>query len=111
MGDDGVQEFAYGLRELADKRRSSRVVSRAEAICPNCHAANTDLRINDKGQNPETGDRILVLKWPFDIGIESLKPARWDVTVFKDPADGTTNFIKRLVGPPNEVMAMIDGDS
>ena len=30
--------------------------------------------------------------------------------MFKDPADGTTNFIKRLVGLPNEVMAIIDGD-
>ncbi|MCH7994932.1 MAG: hypothetical protein IIB57_10890 [Planctomycetes bacterium] len=108
--EDCGTEFAYGLRDLGDTRRSSIVGSRGEAICPNCLAVNTDLRITDKKRNPETGDRILVLKWPFDIGIESLKPARWDVTVFKDPADGTTNFIKRLVGLPNEVLAIIDGD-
>ncbi|MCH8150226.1 MAG: hypothetical protein IH987_19980 [Planctomycetes bacterium] len=103
-------EFSYGLRDLGDTRRSSHVDSRAQAICPNCLAVNTDLKINDQKKNPETGDRILVLKWPFEIGVESLKPARWDVTVFKDPSDGTTNFIKRLVGLPNEVVAIIDGD-
>jgi len=55
------------------------------------------------------GDRVLVLKylWPF------MAPQRWDVVVFKNPPDPvgeTQNYIKRLVGMPNESLALIDGD-
>ncbi|MGD2110429.1 MAG: S26 family signal peptidase, partial [Phycisphaerae bacterium] len=82
----------------------------ARAFCPNCNHANSNLKANDDSQNAEKGDRILVLKWPFDIGGKWLSPARWDVTVFKDPSDGVTNFIKRLAGLPNEVLMIVDGD-
>ncbi len=55
------------------------------------------------------GDRVLVLKclYPF-IG-----PRRFDVVVFKNPTDpfgDTQNFIKRLVGMPNEKLLLLDGD-
>lgn len=55
------------------------------------------------------GDRVLVLKylWPF-IG-----PERWDVVVFKNPPDPvgeTQNYIKRLVGMPDESLQLVDGD-
>jgi len=108
--EDCGTEFAYGLRDLEDRRGGMEIGSSAYAICPNCHHANTDLAVNDERRNPEKGDRILVLKWPFDFGVPWLDPARWDVTVFKDPADGTTNFIKRLAGLPNEVLMILDGD-
>lgn len=108
--EDCGTEFAYGLRDLEDRRGGTEIKSSASAICPNCHHANTDLAINDERRNPEKGDRILVLKWPFDIGSPWLDPARWDVIVFKDPADGTTNFIKRLAGLPNEALMILDGD-
>jgi len=108
--EDCGKEFAYGLKDLGDTRNASLVGPGVPAVCPNCAHPNTNLKINDRARNPETGDRILVLKWPFDLGIESLGPARWDVTVFKDPSDGTTNFIKRMVGLPNEVLSIIDGD-
>jgi signal peptidase I len=108
--EDCGTEFAYGVRDLDDKRAVQEVLSTANAICPNCNHPNSNLVINDKRQNAEKGDRILVLKWPFDIGGPALDPARWDVIVFKDPADGTTNFIKRLAGLPNEVMMILDGD-
>ncbi len=107
--DCGV-EFAYGLRDLEDKRRGQQVKAMAKAICPNCNHANTNLVFNDDDKNPKKGDRILVLKWPFAFGIDLLSPARWDVIVFKDPADGETNFIKRLIGLPNEVLMIVDGD-
>lgn len=55
------------------------------------------------------GDRILVHKslYPFK------DPDRFDVVVFKNPtnpngADG--NYIKRLVGLPNEAIWLVDGD-
>ncbi len=103
-------EFAYGVRDLADNRNVRLVRSNAVAICPNCSHVNSGLAINDEARNPESGDRILVLKWPLDIGGPGFSPSRWDVTVFKDPADGVTNFIKRLAGLPNEVLTILDGD-
>lgn len=55
------------------------------------------------------GDRILVLKciYPF------AEPDRFDVVVFKNPTepDGdSANYIKRLVGLPDEKLLLIDGD-
>lgn len=55
------------------------------------------------------GDRVLVLKylWPM------LSPQRWDVVVFKNPPDPvgeTQNYIKRLVGMPDETILLLDGD-
>jgi signal peptidase I len=82
-------------------------------ICPNC--GWVDLRMDHRlsGANvvPSSGDRILVLKWPYDIGGPTLGPKRWDVVVFKNPEDGETNFIKRLLGLPGEVLELIDGDA
>lgn len=103
-------EFAYGLHDLDDKRRGGDIGETADAICSNCNYPNTNLVVNDRAKNPEKGDRILVLKWPYDLGLQSLDPSRWDVIVFKDPSDGTTNFIKRCAGVPNEVLMILDGD-
>ncbi|MHC5109505.1 MAG: S26 family signal peptidase [Planctomycetota bacterium] len=108
--NDCGTEFGYGLRDLADGRPGSIVRSNDYAYCPNCRTGNTRLATNDIDRNPEAGDRILVLKWSYDIGIPQFGPQRWDVTVFKDPSDGATNFIKRLVGVPNEVLMIVDGD-
>jgi len=107
--DCGV-EFAYGLTDPDDGRKGFSVTAGAHVTCPNCNHENTNLKINDIAGNVEKGDRILVLKWPFDFGGPALDPRRWDVTVFKDPSDGVTNFIKRLVGLPNEVLMVLDGD-
>ena len=52
------------------------------------------------------GDRILVSKFAFDF----TPPKRWDVIVFKYPEDAKTNYIKRLIGLPNEVIRIRDGD-
>ena len=37
-------------------------------------------------------------------------PERFDVVVFKNPRDPTINYIKRLTGLPNQMVALIDGD-
>ncbi|MHC4219953.1 MAG: S26 family signal peptidase [Planctomycetota bacterium] len=55
------------------------------------------------------GDRILVLKslYPF------AEPNRFDVVVFKNPTDpdgDAENYIKRLIGLPNEAIWLVDGD-
>jgi len=52
------------------------------------------------------GDRILVLKCIYQF----IEPKRWDVIVFKNPTDPTINYIKRLIGLPNEKVQIIDGD-
>jgi len=55
------------------------------------------------------GDRILINKLYYSF----FEPKRFDVVVFKNPtnpngADG--NFIKRLLGLPNESLWLVDGD-
>ncbi len=52
------------------------------------------------------GDRILVLKCIYQF----IEPKRWDVIVFKNPLDPTENYIKRLIGLPEEKIEIIDGD-
>ena len=55
------------------------------------------------------GDRVLTIKympWVFE-------PRRWDVPVFRNPPDPvgeSMNYIKRLVGLPNESLVLADGD-
>jgi signal peptidase I len=60
-------------------------------------------------QKTRMGDRILVLKslYPF------AEPDRFDVVVFKNPTnpDGDAeNYIKRLIGLPDEAVWLVDGD-
>lgn len=71
------------------------------AICPNCRFEN-----NVRDAPVFKGDRILVNKFPYEFG----KPKRWDVPVFKYPEKPTTNYIKRLVGLPNETLVIKRGD-
>jgi signal peptidase I len=55
------------------------------------------------------GDRILVLK----ILAPFRSPSRYDVVVFKNPTDPdgkAANYIKRLIGLPNECIWLADGD-
>jgi signal peptidase I len=96
--------YAYGLPQAPSQLKPT-------IRCSNC-GWTQDLPpyLQLPAGNPQYGDRILVLKWPFDIGGESLGPKRWEVTVFKDPKDNVTNFIKRLIGMPEEVLEIIDGD-
>lgn len=74
--------------------------------CPNCQRSNDVLR---ERAIPIAGDRILVQKWPHLLG-GPLGLKRWDVIVFRDPADPYTNYIKRLVGLPGESVEIVDGD-
>ncbi|MFO0961551.1 MAG: S26 family signal peptidase [Phycisphaerales bacterium] len=60
-------------------------------------------------QEARAGDRVLVLKPLYLVN----EPHRWDVVVFKnptDPAGDTQNYIKRMVGLPNESFLLVDGD-
>ncbi|MFM2164069.1 MAG: hypothetical protein RL325_506 [Planctomycetota bacterium] len=60
-------------------------------------------------QQSHMGDRVLVLKYLYAFE----EPKRWDVIVFKQPpapVSAAENFIKRLVGLPNEQLLIVDGD-
>lgn len=76
------------------------------SICPNCRHVNPlDLaeRANDQ---TFAGDRILVSKFAYAIA----DPERWDVIVFKYPGNPKQNYIKRLVGLPEETLRIQYGD-
>ncbi|MFK7960557.1 MAG: signal peptidase I [Phycisphaerales bacterium] len=56
-----------------------------------------------------SGDRVLVHKTAYAF----IDPSRWDVVVFKNPTDPngpSGNYIKRLIGLPNESIWLVDGD-
>ena len=76
--------------------------TRQEAVCPLCRFAIEPT----KDSQYYNGDRILVSKFAFDF----VEPKRWDVIVFKFPDDAKTNYIKRLIGLPGEVIRIRDGD-
>jgi signal peptidase I len=52
------------------------------------------------------GDRILVSKFAYEFS----DPERWDVIVFKYPGNAKQNYIKRLVGLPNELIRIRHGN-
>lgn len=82
-------------------------------VCPNC---GYNQPIGRNGQEPiYFGDRILVLKYRYLFS----QPSRWDVVVFKSPYEAhrdpedpkyADNYIKRLIGKPNESVLILDGD-
>ncbi|HVJ86408.1 MAG TPA: signal peptidase I [Caulifigura sp.] len=85
--------------EIGSLYQDTRLVG---ALCPNCRYENTQL----KDALAFNGDRILVNKFPYEIG----EPNRWDVFVFKYPQEPDINYIKRLVGLPGETIRIRQGD-
>ena len=113
-------------RLLAELARSSRferarIAANYEVVagmCPMCRQTvamrpdlptNVPAYVNRDGVEYETsypGDRILVNKYCYN----NQDPERWDVVVFKFPGNGEMNYIKRLVGLPNETLRIYQGD-
>jgi len=119
------QRFLAMLRDpnlgLVGRERLQRKVLATEVIlgvCPMCRQAmamRPDLPagappyINTTEIEQQTsypGDRILVNKYAYN----NHDPERWDVVVFKFPGNGEMNYIKRLVGLPNETLQIYQGD-
>ena len=74
--------------------------------CPICrHRKVLDL-YGDANEKTFAGDRILVSKFAYEFA----EPERWDVIVFKYPFNAKQNFIKRLVGLPEETIRIHHGD-
>lgn len=69
------------------------------------------------------GDNLFIAKWPYGIGRYSLPlglplfqgriggslPERGDIIVFKTPRDNRTDFIKRVIGLPGDIVTMRSG--
>ena len=76
------------------------------SICPNCRHINSLDLAGDVNHATFSGDRILVSKFAYTLA----DPKRWDVIVFKFPGNPKQNYIKRLVGLPNETVTLRHGD-
>ncbi len=72
-----------------------------KAYCPMCH-----YRMTHDYRRLSPGDRIFVLKYIYAFS----QPKRWDVVVFKNPENPSVNFIKRLVGLPDESLCIVNGN-
>jgi len=100
-------------RSPAEFRALARCVA---GRCPTCrhtmlYQPVTNSSLNHSAQQVAAkqtfnGDRILVNKYIYEF----TEPQRWDVIVFKFPGNATTNYIKRLVGLPNEELRIWQGD-
>lgn len=102
--DQCNQQFPIGASlEYREPSTENVVVG---GICPNCrHVNSLDLK-NNPDDATFSGDRILVSKFAYAIS----DPDRWDVIVFKVPVNPKQNYIKRLVGLPNETLSIMHGD-
>ena len=70
------------------------------------------------------GDRLFVTKYSYGFSNHSFpfsppiykgrifekNPKRGDIIVFKTPADNRTDYIKRLIGLPGDIIQFIDGN-
>ena len=73
-----------------------------DAHCPNCGAVGQDIL-----NAPEiAGDRLLVDKNTLRLR----PPKRWEVAVFICPSDKSKPYVKRVVGLPNEIIQLVEGD-
>lgn len=84
----------------ADRRRSV-----SATFCPICQYEMMMDRSNPDHRS-FNGDRILVNKFVYDF----TAPKRFDVIVFKNPNNGKQNYIKRLIGLPNDKLLIENGD-
>lgn len=94
--------YAYQAGASVEDSDGSRVVA---STCPICRYT-MQLDTANGNHASFTGDRILVSKFSYDLN----EPQRWDVIVFKYPGNAKQNYIKRLIGLPNETVRIRHGD-
>src|SRR5688572_16259700 len=74
--------------------------------CPICRYTQRLDLFDKPNDHSFSGDRIIVGKFCYDLA----EPERWDVIVFKFPGDAVQNYIKRLIGLPNETIRIAGGN-
>jgi signal peptidase I len=103
--DVACPECDYQFRANAsEEARFQRYT--VEPVCPNCRHHFVLDRSGNSNHRSFTGDRILVSKFAYELS----DPERWDVIVFKFPGNAKQNYIKRLIGLPNELIRIWRGD-
>ncbi len=95
----------------AQHQVSSSIEDRADrtvvgSICSNCRFVHGMDLVTGTADATFSGDRILVSKFAYALA----DPARWDVAVFKFPGNPKQNYIKRIVGLPDETLMVHHGD-
>jgi len=110
-------EYAYEVIDARPDIPGFQAKQPRVNLCPVCKSIDKPLALfYGRRALIENGDRILVMKLGFELADifpqleKRFGPRRWDIVVFKNPADPTINFIKRLVGLPGEKIEIIDGD-
>jgi len=97
-------EFPYRTGASCENEdRNGEVV---KTTCPICRYTMTLNKSEKPNQRSFNGDRILVSKFTYELS----DPERFDVIVFKYPGNAKQNYIKRLVGKPNETIWIRHGD-
>jgi signal peptidase I len=103
-------KYPYRVSASDEEGRNGRAPQMVTAsICPICRY---QMDFGPGGRDEEVphatykGDRILVAKFPYEFS----DPERWDVAVFKNPGEAKQNYIKRVVGLPNETVVLWHGD-
>lgn len=77
-----------------------------EGTCPVCRYTMNFANRKEGKYQAFSGDRLIVTKFPYEFG----EPKRFDVAVFKYPLGPSENYIKRIVGLPNEDIRIFHGD-
>ena len=102
-------QCGYQYRTGASIENVDQGQRRGEVTGTTCPICRYPMELDKKG-NPNhgsfSGDRIIVSKLAYWLA----KPKRWDVIVFKCPADAKVNYIKRLIGLPGETLRIRHGD-
>jgi len=88
-----------------NKRNRTNIVC---GVCPQCRymAYIGEDNPQEANYNSYTGDRIIVTKFPFEFR----DPHRFEICVFHFPGSAGTNYIKRIVGLPDETLRITQGD-
>ena len=90
----------YGYDSEAENNHRQNNIQAIHSRCPSC-----GYYLATEGIIPVArGDRILVLKCIYQF----FEPKRWDVVVFKNPLNPDINYIKRLIGLPEETIEIIE---
>ncbi len=101
--------YAINVSEEVDDHLNSKKDDEVHevGICVNCRYRTV---VNESPSFK--GDRILVMKFPYELEFlpGSAGPRRWDVVVFHYPEKPETNYIKRMVGLPGEELRVNHGD-
>lgn len=97
-------EFPFGVAYDTDDPDDAEAdtLRRQNAICPDC--GQVGINVADESRNH--GDQLLVFKQAY----AHRSPRRWEVIVFRNPADPLEAFVKRVAGLPGEAIQIAGGD-